>query len=553
MSESSKSYALHRHTYVVWQVSTFALTALVAAGVLTFAEPGTVGWPTYAGLGFLALLSAVASLTYSRLLTPRWRIVVPVMSLCALTVMGADILPVMPMATMVMTIPLLWLVFEFGRRGLVVAVVALAGILTMVYLVDVIPSGSGPGWLQFLPIPLSGIGLLFGAHQIAATLARREHQLVAQARELRSTLDSSEDQLLMLRGVLETIDAVIVAYDADGELIWDNPAAVAVAERAGITTAGHPAGQLRIYAEDQVTALRRDEIPLARAHRGEEFDAQLTWFGEPGDQQAHLLSARQIRRAGDDVRHGYVIVGLEVTDLLQAIRVREEFLTTVSHELRTPLTSIMGYHELLEDAIDPADAPVLKMLAVAQRNAQILLNRVGQLLQASGDGETRAIERRRVDLPALVETALTKHHPGAETLTVQLQHQVEHDLKGSVDPDAFEQVVDNLVSNALKHTPPGGSVSVCLDRKDDALRLRVADTGSGLTPAEQRHAFDRFYRTANANAQAIQGLGVGLSVVKSIVEAHDGEVTVTSNPGFGTTFTVTIPDEDARTLDAAAD
>src|SRR5690606_4769313 len=102
---------------------------------------------------------------------------------------------------------------------------------------------------------------------------------------------------------------VVVAYDDAGVLIWDNPAARGLVERAGIATDGQVIGQLHMYREDQVTPLAVNEIALARAHRGEEFDAQLTWFGEPGDQQAYLLSSRQICRTEAE-RYGYVIVGL---------------------------------------------------------------------------------------------------------------------------------------------------------------------------------------------------------------------------------------------------
>lgn len=545
MVDLSKSSALHGPTYIIWQVTTLVLAALVDIGVVAFGPPDTVGWLTYAGLGFLTVHTVTACLLYARL-TPRWRILVPVLSLCALAVIGAEVLPVVPMATMIGAIPLLWLVFEFGRRGLVVALISLAVVLPMVLQLDIVVAGSGPEWLQFLPIPLSAVGLLVGSHQIAITLARRERQLVAQARALGTTLKDSEDQRLLLETLLEAVDAVVVAYDDDGVLIWDNPAARSLVGRAGIETDGQVSGELHIYAEDQVTPLSIDEIPLARAHRGEEFDADLAWFGPPGDQLAYLLTSRQICR-NDSERYGYVIAGLEVTDLLDAIRIREEFLTTVSHELRTPLTSIMGYHELLADEIDPTDQALLNMLGVAQRNAQVLLNRVGQLLQASGSAEVIKIERHHLDFETLTEAVLAKHHSAAQTLGVCLVHRVEAGLTGAVDAHNFEQVVDNLVSNALKHTPAGGKVTVCLARRNAAIVLEVTDTGHGMSAVEQRRAFDRFYRTPKANTLAMQGLGVGLSVVKAVVEAHRGEITLDSTLGVGTTVTVTVPDVDPDT------
>lgn len=531
-----------RWSYPAWHATTFVLTTLMVASDVLFAAPGTVGWTTYVAVAALGVLAAVARLRYAGARRPPKRIAEPLLALAALVVIGLDILIVTPMAVIVLIIPLLWLVFEFDRLGLGVALASLAGVLATMYVGDVLPSGNGPRELQFLPIALIGAGLTVSAHQIAVTLRRREQELLTRAAELREHLVASEDRLLLLRGLLETIDAVIVAYDDEGHLIWDNPAAKRLVARAGIDTDGHLVGDLQMYGADQKTRLDVDEIALARAHRGEEFDHELTWFGPPGDQVAHLLSSRQIHRA-DAQRYGYVIVGLEVTELLDSIRVREEFLTTVSHELRTPLTSIMGYHELLEDEIDPADTTLLTMLAIAQRNATVLLSRVGQLLQASGSAETIVVKREPVDLDALMERVLTKHHAAAATVDVRLHARVQRPLGAHVDPRCFEQVVDNLVSNALKHTPPGGSVQVGLDKQGATLRLCVKDTGAGMTPTEQRHVFDRFYRTTAANDQALQGLGVGLSVVSSIVEAHGGQVTVDSAHGRGTTFAVVIPDE----------
>lgn len=536
-SEAPLSY---RRSYEVWQVATFALTAVVGFCVIAFADPDVIGWPTYTGLTLLVLQGLLAAALTVRLLGARWRIAAPVLALVALVAMGHDLLPVAPMALIVLIIPLLWLVWEFDGLGFALSLSALAVLLVMLHDVGV-PGASGPGWLQLLPVGLVGLALIVSAHQIAITLHRREEELMVRADQLHGHLSASEDRLLLLRGLLDTIDAVIVAYDDDGALIWDNAAAKRLVGRAGIDTDGQLVDELHMYAADRTTRLGVDEIPLARAHRGEEFDSELIWFGPPGDQVAHLLSSKQIYRA-DAQRYGYVIVGLEVTELLDSIRVREEFLTTVSHELRTPLTSIIGYHELMEDEIDPADAGLHKMLAVAQRNATVLLNRVGELLQASGSVEALVVERRPTHMDALLEGTLAPHHAAAATLGVRLEACVHKTLNAHVDPRCFEQVVDNLVSNALKHTPAGGTVQVNLGARGGTLRLCVTDTGSGMSASEQRHVFDRFYRTAAANDQALQGLGVGLSVVKSIVEAHAGTITVQSRQGLGTTFVVEIPD-----------
>ncbi|QCC76389.1 sensor histidine kinase [Nocardioides daphniae] len=475
-------------------------------------------------------------------LSHRWRLSLPLVSLVALVLMGTEIVPVLPTAALVVVLPLLWLVFEFGWPGAFIASAALVTVMQLLYLGDVVPQGEGPLWVQYLPLALLGLGLLLGGRQLALERDRREDRLTAQANRLRATLDANEDQLLLTQTLLDIIDVTIVAYDDAGERIWDNPDARRLGDLAGIQTDGTIEPVVHYYAPDRVTPVPPEEFVLARAHRGEEFDAQLAWFGPPEDQVAYLLSSRQIHRTQHD-RFGYVIVGIPVTDVLDSVRAREEFLTTVSHELRTPLTSIIGYHELIEDEIDPADVTVLKMLRVAQRNAHVLLSRVGQLLQASGSSEAVELKTRTVDLVDLMEAALTPLRTAAETAGLDLEVDVQPGIKATLDPDCFTQVVDNLVGNAVKYTPAPGTVTVRLHQRADMVVLEVVDTGPGLSANEQSHVFERFYRTASATDQAVQGIGVGLSVVKAIVEAHGGQIDLASSPGTGTRFEVTMPVE----------
>ncbi len=110
-----------------------------------------------------------------------------------------------------------------------------------------------------------------------------------------------------------------------------------------------------------------------------------------------------------------------------------------------------------------------------------------------------------------------------------------------MDPDRLEQVVTNLVSNAVKYSPDGGAVTVALEESDADVVLRVADSGMGMTPEQQAHLFQRFYRTPEAQARGIQGTGLGLYLVKQLVEAHGGHIEVASEPGRGSIFTVSLP------------
>ncbi len=538
-----------RTSSLAWQAPTLLLALLLIEMAVLGGALDRLSSTTLLCLGLVAVGSLLAWSDHRGRLAPPWRVVVPLLSLAAVVPLAVALATSMPAALLLGAVPALWLIFEFGRAGTVIAVLAIAGLLGLVYLLGDAPPGESPLWLHHLPVAVACAGVVLGAHQVAAGLTRREVALLEQTRRLAETLARSEDQLLILRGILESVDAVVVAYDDAGALLVDNPTARALARRSGIETDGRIPGTLHMYHEDRVTPVDPEVIPLRRVHDGQELVGETLWFGPPGDQVAILLYGHQIFRECPQgrERYGYVIVGWDVTDVLEALRVRDEFLTTVSHELRTPLTSIMGYHELMEDALgaeeerDPVARRVAGMLRVAQRNATVLLNRVGQLLQASGSSpEEVCLDEQDVDVSLLVATALAKHRSAAATVGVAFHEEVRPGLRARLDPGAWEQVVDNLVSNAVKFTPAGGEVTVALEPDAGEVLLTVADTGMGMSGIEQRRAFERFYRTAAANEAAIQGLGVGLSVVRAVVDAHAGSIAMTSEPGSGTTVEVRV-------------
>jgi signal transduction histidine kinase len=216
-------------------------------------------------------------------------------------------------------------------------------------------------------------------------------------------------------------------------------------------------------------------------------------------------------------------------------RMKDDFVAAVSHELRTPLTSIRGYLDLLLDG----EAGSLTdeqhhFLTIVGRNADRLLRVAGDLLfVAQVEAGTLSLQREPADLDELVHQAVDAARPAAAEKRVELE--VEPDGLGAVDVDRarLAQVLDNLLSNAVKFTPAGRHVTV--------VALEVVDDGIGMSQSELEHLFQRFYRASGAIEQAIQGTGLGLTIAKAIVEAHDGRITVMSSPGDGTTFNVKLP------------
>jgi PAS domain S-box-containing protein len=221
---------------------------------------------------------------------------------------------------------------------------------------------------------------------------------------------------------------------------------------------------------------------------------------------------------------------------------KDEFVAVVSHELRTPLTSILGYLELVLEDTEQLDDQHRQFLKVVERNADRLMRLVGDLLfVAQVEAGKLTLERSELELGALVEECVEAAGPLAEQGGVALGSEMELEGALSGDPARLAQLVDNLISNAIKFTPAGGRVVVRLARSNGSAVLEVEDTGMGISAQEQEHLFERFYRTRSAGEKAIRGTGLGLSIAQAIAQAHGGHIGVSSEEGVGTTFHVELP------------
>jgi len=240
---------------------------------------------------------------------------------------------------------------------------------------------------------------------------------------------------------------------------------------------------------------------------------------------------------------GYLFVASDVTKAKEVSRLKDEFVGLISHELRTPLSSILGYLELMRDD-DGAELSTdqLHYLSVAERNANRLLRLVGDLLfTAQVDSGTFHIEQRAQALDSIVASSVETAQPAAAAAGVVLEADLESG--GVVQGDALRlgQACDNLISNAIKFTPSGGSVAVRLHSQGGNATIEVSDTGMGIAAAELDHLFSRFFRASTATRNAVPGVGLGLVITKAIVTAHGGTLDVTSTEGVGTSFSMTLP------------
>ena len=240
---------------------------------------------------------------------------------------------------------------------------------------------------------------------------------------------------------------------------------------------------------------------------------------------------------------GYLFVAVDMTEATAVAKLKNDFVGLISHELRTPLSSILGYLELLRDEDEqPLSASQLQYLSVAERNAHRLMRLVGDLLfTAQVESGAFQLEASSLDLVPLLQASLETARPIAATAGVTLASSFVSGLAVNGDPVRLGQAIDNLVSNAVKFTPRGGTVTISLDHTDAGAVVSVRDTGLGIPESEMDKLFSRFFRATTATNNAVPGVGLGLTITKAIVTAHHGEMAVESEVGVGTCFSMTLP------------
>ncbi|HEX2144083.1 MAG TPA: HAMP domain-containing sensor histidine kinase [Glycomyces sp.] len=260
-------------------------------------------------------------------------------------------------------------------------------------------------------------------------------------------------------------------------------------------------------------------------------------------------------------RVGYAINTM-LTKIEGAIRAREyseerahdseermrEFIADASHELRTPLTSVRGYAELVRTNPQMPEADRQHYIGQIEEAAKRMGLLVGDLLHLARLGQERPVETEPVDLAVLAHEAVAAHAVMSEDYTFRFTSVAGTSTVVAADRARMRQVLDNLLSNAVRHTPPGTTIGVEIAAEDETVRLTVADDGPGMAPETAERVFERFFRSEAAHP----GSGLGLAIVAAIVKAHGGTVQVATEPGEGTVFTVILnaePDSGVHSSD----
>lgn len=234
----------------------------------------------------------------------------------------------------------------------------------------------------------------------------------------------------------------------------------------------------------------------------------------------------------------------DVTQLERLERVRQEFLSNISHELRTPLTSIIAFVETLEDGAIEDKENNRRFLGVIRRNAERMSSLIADILELSLiESGNVSIEKIQVPLGNLVNEIFDSLSSKADWGQVSLIHDIPADCRVFADPGRLEQMLTNLIDNAIKFNVAGGHVEVRCRTVDAVVIVSVADSGEGIPKENLPRVFERFYRMDRGRTRDVGGTGLGLAIVKHLARLHGGEVSVESELGRGTAFNIELPAE----------
>jgi PAS domain S-box-containing protein len=378
-------------------------------------------------------------------------------------------------------------------------------------------------------------------------------------------------------GPVDTTDALQLSTQSF-QAVWDGAAdAMALSNAEGIVLAANPAYyKLYGYLPEQVLGqsfaiiFPPDQRPNAVAqyttlfqHRTDIPTYESTILTADGAER--IVEARATFITLKDSQLGLLSIIRDITDrklleaerdlLLQreqaarveaenALHIRDQFLAVAAHELKNPLTALQGYTEVLqrrakrEQTLNERDQRTLQIIATQAKRFHNLIDSLLDIGRIQG-GELH-IEQRPLDLCSLIHGLVEEMQPSLEHHTIQLECDT-HALIIAGDAGRLEQVVQNLLQNAVKYSPAGGPVMVRVYHQQDHAYLSISDQGIGIPEAAKASLFEQFYRATNVEAQHIPGMGIGLYVVKEIVALHNGEITVQSCEGEGSTFTVSLP------------
>ncbi|CDX02672.1 Adaptive-response sensory-kinase SasA [bioreactor metagenome] len=330
----------------------------------------------------------------------------------------------------------------------------------------------------------------------------------------------SEERNLLL-GIVEGISDGVIMLDGEGEILYTNEPAKALWQGSG--------------SEEESSERKETLMAFLRGFMEDvEIDKKIHF-----NLDTQVLQVAMATTQFEDGKQGYVAVLRDITASLRAEKERRDFMASVTHELRTPLHLIQGYLEAIQDGVIAKEEQT-EHIDLVLEEAKRLAKLVMELQELDRFESWKNFEKKEIDLAGFIQELGYRFQGRADELGIHL----EMDNGTGVihaNRDRLLQVFINLIENAFRHTPEGKSVYIRIIDSEEHIQFNVEDQGEGIPPQALPHIFDRFYRVDKSRSRKEGGMGLGLSIVMLIVEAHNGEIKVESEVGKGATFKVILP------------
>ncbi|WP_047983475.1 cell wall metabolism sensor histidine kinase WalK [Ornithinibacillus californiensis] len=348
--------------------------------------------------------------------------------------------------------------------------------------------------------------------------------------QLKHSYAKTEEETRKLNSVIENMSDGVIATDEFGAVTLMN-------EPAGILLGVNPE---EIYGEFIMDVLKLDEKAVDLSELPENGSMIIDFSDE---NEIFLIRANFSTVTDDDDEiTGFITVISDVTEQEKIEQERREFVSNVSHELRTPLTTMKSYLEALIDGEWKNEAIAPKFLDVTQNETERMIRMVNDLLQLSKiDNKEQQMQKERTDFISLFHHIIDRFEMNAPEHIAFVRDLPNEKLFVWIDKDKLMQVLDNIISNAIKYSPEGGTVTCKVIKHRHQLMVSITDEGMGIAYDKLDKIFERFYRVDKARTRKLGGTGLGLAISKELVEAHHGKIWAKSKEGKGTTILFTLP------------
>lgn len=537
-------------THSIW-LSQLLLAIVVVVMVLlvqALAPETLYLWTFTVGVSLVVILTGIAlAVPWQRL--PRWAVlVVPLLDIVAVGLMTRDT----PIDfAFLWVFPIIWIAMHYPLWAIGTSLGMTA---VLVVLEEMRHPENANGTLRLIIVTLSLTFIAISTYSTARQTRAFKRLLRREATKLNETLIRSTRQERELSRVLGSLDVGVVRLSADGEILEVNKTYRDLYDINPADTTFAPRSVE--YDGFEGSPLGTAQRPITRARGGEQFDDVRTWLFT-ADWSWRALSLTSLRLPDDrGLASGeHLLIARDITAMVSAVRARDSLATRVSHELRNPLTTILGFSDLLleDDDVDERSRGRVEAITSAAERMMTLAN---EILASGKQAQQNESTVATTDLAKVVADSVESFAPVAEAGGIRVLPAMSAGVFVQGDAFRLRQVCDNLLSNAIKYTPKGGRVTVEVFQGapetgegagDGAERanLVITDTGMGMDADDLERIFEPYFRSAAAEASTIVGTGLGMGIVKSLVEEHHGTLSLTSAPGRGMTATVSLPADTA--------